>query len=290
VHPGHRHSRLRRLRRLTSLLLGRRVRVSSAHRAAGEYLLTVLGGSAQASDRGDPELDIRLGAAPGGHLSVSVGDAQPFTVPIDEAPTLGLAALNRQLCYTPGPLLTVHAAGATRGRGAVILLGGSGAGKSTLVAGLTRAGWTYLSDEACGIDDRGDVHPYARPIVLRPGSWAAFPELAQRLPCGNGRFATSEWHVPATLLGSVAHEPMPVGAVIEIRHEKSQPQEESQPAELISIGRGEALERMAAHSCNLKYFGQVGLERLARTVRRSECYRLVFSDLTDAVTLVDRLG
>jgi hypothetical protein len=284
VHPGHRHSRLRRLRRLTSLLLGRRVRVRSAHRAAGEYLLTVLGGSAQASDRGDPELDIRLGAAPGGHLSVSVGEAQPFTVPIDEAPTLGLAALNRQLCYTPGPLLTVHAAGATRGRGAVILLGGSGAGKSTLVAGLTRAGWTYLSDEACGIDDRGDVHPYARPIVLRPGSWAAFPELAQRLPCGNGRFATSEWHVPATLLGTVAYESIRPGAVVEIRYE------ESGCATLRSIGRGKALERMATHGCNLNHFGQDGLERLAQTVRRSDCYQLAFSDLTDAVAVLDRLG
>jgi hypothetical protein len=195
-----------------------------------------------------------------------------------------IAALNRQLCYTPGPLLTVHAACASRDRGAVILLGGSDSGKSTLVAALTRAGWRYLSDEAAGIDDEGNVHPYAKPIVLRPGSWVAFPDLADRLPHGHRRFATDEWHVPATLLGEVAPEPSPPVAVAEIRYD------ENHPTELRSIDRGEALERMATHGCNLNYFGQDGLERLARTVRRSDCYRLVFSDLTDAVTALDRVG
>jgi hypothetical protein len=149
---------------------------------------------------------------------------------------------------------------------------------------LARAGWAYLSDEAAGIDPRGNVHPYARPIMLRPGSWSVFPEVAPRLPHGHHRFATSEWHVPATLLGAVADEPVPAGAVVEIRYE------ERQPAELRSIGRGEALERAAAHGCNLEYFGQEGLERLARAVRRAECYRLVFSDLADAVTALDRFG
>jgi hypothetical protein len=77
---------------------------------------------------------------------------------------------------------------------------------------------------------------------------------------------------------------VPVGAIVEIRYE------ERQPAKLGSIGRGEALERAAAHGCNLEYFGQDGLERLARAARRAECFRLVFSDLTDAVTALDRLG
>jgi hypothetical protein len=43
-------------------------------------------------------------------------------------------------------------------------------------------------------------------------------------------------------------------------------------------------------TCNLNYMGQDGLDQLARVVRQSKCYRLVFGDLTDAVTTLDRLG
>jgi hypothetical protein len=57
---------------------------------------------------------------------------------------------------------------------AIVLPGRSYAGKSTLVAALVRAGATYYSDEFAVFDDRGRVHPYARPLVLRarPGESA----------------------------------------------------------------------------------------------------------------------
>jgi hypothetical protein len=270
---------------LTPPLLGRHVRIRSTERAPGEYLAMLLGGAARPVDGDHPPLDLRLAPADSpADVNVWIDDWPGGTVPVTRAPSRALAHMNRWLCYKPGPLVAVHAGAVARDGEVVVLIGESGAGKSTLVAGLTRAGWTYVSDEAAGIDPNGNVHPYARPIMLRPGSWAAFPELAGRLPAGHRRFATDEWHVPAELLGRVAEDPVPPAAVIEIRYE------EGERAALRSIGRGEALERMAAHGCNLNYFGQDGLERLARAVRRSECYRLVFSDLTDAVTTLDRLG
>jgi hypothetical protein len=270
---------------LTPPLLGRHVRIRSTERAAGTYLVTLLGAAMRPVTRNHRPLEVRL--APSGaaaDLSVWIDDWPAGSASVARAPSRVLAHMNRWLCYTPGPLVAVHAGAAARDGEVVVLVGESGAGKSTLVAGLIRAGWTYLSDEAAGIDARGNVHPYARPIMLRPGSWPAFPELPGRLPIGHRRFATGEWHVPAALLGAVAEEPMPPAAVIEIRLQ------EGERAALRSIGRGEALERMAAHGCNLNYSGQEGLERLARAVRGSECYRLVFSDLTDAVTILDRLG
>jgi hypothetical protein len=48
-----------------------------------------------------------------------------------------------------------------------VLPGKSGAGKTTLVAELIRAGATYYSDEYAVLDDRGRVHPYARPLAVR---------------------------------------------------------------------------------------------------------------------------
>ncbi len=59
-------------------------------------------------------------------------------------------------------------AGAVGWRGrAIILPGRTYAGKSTLVDALVRAGATYYSDEYAVLDERGRVHPYARPLKLR---------------------------------------------------------------------------------------------------------------------------
>lgn len=55
-----------------------------------------------------------------------------------------------------------------RGR-AVIVPGRSFVGKTTLVAELVRAGATYYSDEFAVLDERGRVHPYAKPLSLREG-------------------------------------------------------------------------------------------------------------------------
>lgn len=68
-------------------------------------------------------------------------------------------------------------AGAVGWKGrAVLLPGRTLAGKSTLVAALVRAGAAYLSDEYAVIDRHGLVHPYARPLGLRPrGSLRAQP-------------------------------------------------------------------------------------------------------------------
>jgi hypothetical protein len=61
----------------------------------------------------------------------------------------------------------VHA-GVVGWRGKVIVLPGrSFSGKTTLVTALIRAGATYYSDEYAVFDERGRVHPYARPLGIR---------------------------------------------------------------------------------------------------------------------------
>lgn len=63
---------------------------------------------------------------------------------------------------------------------AIVIPGMSFTGKSCLVDALVRAGATYYSDEFAVFDDRGYVHPYAKPITLRgkqdhsPSSRAVF--------------------------------------------------------------------------------------------------------------------
>ncbi len=50
---------------------------------------------------------------------------------------------------------------------AIVIPGTSFSGKTTLVEHLIRAGATYYSDEYAVLDERGRVHPYARPLGIR---------------------------------------------------------------------------------------------------------------------------
>lgn len=63
----------------------------------------------------------------------------------------------------------VHAGVVGWGGGAVIIPGRSFSGKTTLVREMLRAGATYYSDEYAVLDERGRVHPYARPLAVRKG-------------------------------------------------------------------------------------------------------------------------
>jgi hypothetical protein len=52
---------------------------------------------------------------------------------------------------------------------AILVPGRSLSGKTTLVTELVRAGASYYSDEYAVLDERGEVHPYARPLSIRQG-------------------------------------------------------------------------------------------------------------------------
>lgn len=61
----------------------------------------------------------------------------------------------------------VHA-GVVGWRGQAILIPGrSMSGKTTLVHELVRAGAIYYSDEYAVLDERGRVHPFAKPLAIR---------------------------------------------------------------------------------------------------------------------------
>ena len=82
-----------------------------------------------------------------------------------------------------------------RGR-AILIPGASGTGKSTLVAALLRAGASYYSDEFAVLDDRGLVHPFARPLSIR---------REDGLPAGR--------HDPQEFGSQAGVEALPVGLV-----------------------------------------------------------------------------
>ena len=91
----------------------------------------------------------------------------------------------------------VHA-GVVGWRGkAIVIPGRTHTGKSTLVKALVEAGATYYSDEYAVLDKRGRVHPYARPLSMRP--------------MGGGHPTKVP---PEDLGGRIGVRPLPVGWIV----------------------------------------------------------------------------
>ena len=106
--------------------------------------------------------------------------------------------VNRAAAETGGDHLLFHAGAIEAGGTGVLLPGASGSGKSTLVAGLVRAGFGYLTDELAALDmATGRLVPYAKPITVKPGSFAVLSDMDPDvgLECGDGPWAGEEWQV-----------------------------------------------------------------------------------------------
>lgn len=115
--------------------------------------------------------------------------------------------------------LFLHAGAVAWRGGAILFPGRSHTGKSTLVQTLVSAGAVYLSDEFAVLDNRGFVHPFARPISLRT-------------PAGRIRCRPSDFG------GRTATEALPVSVVVFTSfnpHEMFRPQYLSQGRAVLEV-------------------------------------------------------
>jgi hypothetical protein len=96
----------------------------------------------------------------------------------------------------------VHA-GVVGWRGsAIVIPGRSYSGKTTLVHQLVKEGATYYSDEYAVLDERGRVHPYARPLAVRRDGKTVKVSAASISP-------------------RVGRQPLPVGLVVVSQYRQS---------------------------------------------------------------------
>ena len=160
----------------------------------------------------------------------------------------------------------------------------SGSGKTTLVAGLVRAGFGYLSDEAAVLDPVTSlVQPYPVHLSLKAASRDRFPE-AKPDPADLA-FSGLTWHVDPDVIrpGSVASE-CDVGFMIAHRYE---------PGAAI----GDRAAHLSREACvelvrNLMLARRDtarSLDLLARICRGARSYRLVHGGLDTAVGAISEL-
>jgi len=183
-----------------------------------------------------------------------------------------------------GPLVLHAGLVSNRGRG-VLVPGRPDAGKTTLVAGLVRAGFAYLSDEAAVFDPRtARFHAFPRPLGMEVPTLELFPGLERRLPPelrGSDRMTR---HVPATAI-----RPRSVGSSCRLRFVVMPEFRAGATTDLTPIGRAETLVLLSGSAFAPERFASRGLLPMARALAKADCYRMRTGNLQDAVKAVASL-
>jgi hypothetical protein len=166
--------------------LGIRVECESAEtrQMLNKYLLPPMGRYDMPAD--SALINLQVLEEQGG-LSISINAQQVATaINARDAVLASVKALDDAVVKNLKLYRAIHAGAVTLNGRALLIPGSTHAGKSSLVAQLLRNGANLLSDEYALIDNRGCVHAYPRPMLLRNGSHKQSPVLPEEL---NANFA-----------------------------------------------------------------------------------------------------
>ena len=184
--------------------------------------------------------------------------------------------------------LLFHAGVVERGGCALVLPATPGSGKSTLAAALSLRGWRLLSDEFGAFDPvAGQFVPVLKPVALKNESIEVIARWAPDAPIGP-RF-------PKTRKGTVAHLSATPDAVAQ-RHLPARPGAIVLPrwsagsvTHWQPIPPEQAFRALAFNAFNYAVLGDAGFRAAVRLARDCPAWQLVYSDLGDAMTTLDRV-
>ena len=184
--------------------------------------------------------------------------------------------------------LMLHAAVLERGGRALLMPAQPGHGKTTLCAALAHRGWRLFSDEF-GLVRPGSTRfvPVPRPMPLKNASIAvirAFEPTAEIGP-----------EILGTIKGTVAHVRPPPDSVAMAECEAPAawvvfPRWQAGASlSLEEVPKVEAFMLLASNAFNYELLGEVAFETVRNIVESTRCFRLVYSNLGDAIAAVDAL-
>src|SRR3954449_2119391 len=154
------------------------------------------------TDDGRPDREWRMRREPSGMWMAYDEDGLGGGAHIADGVEVLLSSLELWVAEHARDRIFVHAGCAVHDGRAIVVPGRTMSGKSSLTAALVRAGASYFSDEFAVIDRRGRVHPYPRPMSIRPYDGSA----RLRVPV-------------AEIGGAVGTASAPVGLVAHLRHD-----------------------------------------------------------------------
>jgi hypothetical protein len=214
---------------------------------------------------GEGRLIARRGASP--ELARDDGD---FLYMFEKDMTIETQKLRPDLYF-------IHAAALDLGGRALALVAPSGYGKSTTAWGLLHHGFKYLSDELAPLDVAAmQVHPFPHALSLKTLPPKEYPLPKETL------FTTRTAHVPTQFLPcQTTIDSLPLEAIFFVRFNG----EISEPV-LKPLGKGEAAARLYANALNPLAHSGDGLDAAIEIVSRTDCFELLYSNLTPTCELV----
>jgi len=184
-------------------------------------------------------------------------------------------------------LLLFHAGAVERDGVALVLPATPGSGKSTLTAALALRGWRLLSDEFGVFDPQvGMFRSMLKPIALKNQSIDVIRQLSSEAFFGPA--------FPKTRKGTVAHL-APDADAVDRRHIGARPGAVVLPQwQAGSMTRWEPVlphqlfSALAFNAFNYNLLGEVGFRAVVSLVRQCPAWRLIYSDLEDALRTLGR--
>lgn len=193
--------------------------------------------------------------------------------------------VNDETLRVTGDFVLIHAGAVVTPAGEGVLLPGDpGSGKTTLVAGLVRAGFGYLSDEAGAIDPISRrLFPYPRALALKERLLLdLFPELEawSRQP----EPVTGPWYVHATDI-----RPEPPAGPSEVGFVIAPSYRPGAATAVEAMTAAQTVVELGRNNMNLSIYRRRVFPLLGDIARRATAYRLVSGSLDEAVQLVAEL-
>jgi hypothetical protein len=226
-----------------------------------------------------------LDRGPGAHRRFSLhfdGDRYTETNRPSNALRMLCWHVNGQVVAHRGDHLLLHAAAAEHDGRALLIPATMESGKTTLVAGLTRAGLRYLTDEAVAVDPSANlVHPYAKPLSVDPGSWEVLAALRPDVPQTLEPYLATQWQVPAlSIRADAVGRPCPPAWLVTTSYQSGA------RTALTPLSPSEAVIAVARNTFHFDQDARRHLATIGALVARCQRYRLVVSDLDRACELV----
>ncbi len=220
----------------------------------------------------------------------SDGNVEFSPFPLDHAFPLWEWGLNWCVAMRAHQYLMLHSGVVEKHGRAVLFPAWPGSGKSTLSAALAYRGWRLLSDEFGLVrPEDSALIPFPRPIPLKNQSIAVIREFAPDAVFGPT--------YPKTRKGDVAHVKPPASS-IERAQEPAQPAlivfpnyVAGAPLDLAPMAKSRAFLKLSGNSFNYEIQGARGFKAVAQLIKACDCYSLTYSQLDDAIAVLDqRIG
>lgn len=182
--------------------------------------------------------------------------------------------------------LVLHAMATANDGAGILFPGNKQVGKTTLGAFLVSRGHELYADDAAAIDlDTGRLEPLGVPLHIKGGSVELIRSQCPGLPLrpygtDPGDYPTRYALPPPGLSPSGSCE---IGSVIFPHYTAGS------EATAVEIGKAEGALDIIRHSLNFDRHGARAFATVAALARRVRFFRLVYSDLADARSIVDDL-